>query len=75
MSQFSSSTIDEVAKKIERLGLKEISLFFLESHLPLANVIAHLAYLVPPVFGKSYLELLKDPKSIEMLVQRLKVES
>ena len=72
MQEFNTGALEKVSNKIKELRLEEISLFFLESHLPLANLIAHLAYLVPPVFGKQYLELLKDPKSIEMLIHRLK---
>jgi len=72
MQEFNEQALERVSNKIKELRLEEISLFFLECHLPLSNLIAHLAYLVPPVFGKQYLELLKDPKSIEMLINRLR---
>jgi len=72
MQELNNTALEKVSNKIKELHLEEVSLFFLETHLPLSNIIAHLAYLVPPVFGKQYLELLKDPKSIEMLINRLK---
>jgi hypothetical protein len=72
MLESSNPLLDTISTKIKQLGLQDISLFVLESHLPLSNIIAHLAYLVPPVFGKEYLELLKDKNSIEMLINKLK---
>ena len=72
MQELNSQALERVSNKIKELRLEEISLFFLESHRPLANIIAHLAYLVPPVIGKQYLELLKDKNSIELLIHRLK---
>ncbi len=71
MSDLPNPAVELLVEKIKRHRLEALSLLLLESHLPLANVIAHLAHLIPPVFGKPYLELLKDPKSIEMLIYRL----
>ena len=74
-----SRTIDELARKVIRLGLETPALLFLEMHLPILGL-AHASALVAqplltPFFGAERIhtlsQILSDRKNVEALIARI----
>ena len=75
---FDKSSLKELAKTLNKLGLKAPAIFFLEAHLPLRSLVFNLSLITEPflkaALGQKFInfkQALSSPESIEFLIKEL----